>query len=462
SRRPAGRRVALLPARRIAACASPCRARAKPPYCPHRPAARRPAAARPAGRRPTARAPPCWQPHRCSHRPTRAALLLPTLLCAALLAAALPCPGCTPLFPSRAPPLLAMRVSIVLAHRPACGRPIQLDTWLDDLQLYLLSDSRDRVSLFDHRSGASLAPPTTDDSAIRSQWLTRNAAARLAVRNHLSLAERAHFGQTRLLRPFRLQLREQFHQDLPVLRHHSDRGGEFSSDLLRNFCRGEGILQSFTLPDSPQQNGIAERRIGLVMEIARTSMIHAAAPHFLWPFAVRYAAHQLNLWPRVSFPETSPTLRWTGKVGDASVFQFYHSTSRCVLPSQDVTFDKSVTFYHLFPYRTAPLRTPPPLFLASGPPPVDPLPPQGPAPSEVSQVDPLTGTVPVKVAVDSGAARGAVSGGASSWGTASGDAEPTSSEPGGDEPEGAEPGGAESEGAESGGAELGGAESRGC
>ncbi|CAI7856451.1 unnamed protein product [Closterium sp. NIES-53] len=124
------------------------------------------------------------------------------------------------------------------------------------------------------------------------------------------------------------------------------------------------------------------------MEVARTSMIHAAAPHFLWPFAVRYAAHQLNLWPRVSLPETSPTLRWTGKVGDASVFrvwgsrafvrdtsadklsaraipcvflgfvpdapgwQFYHPTSRRVLPSQDVTFDESVPFYRLFPYRS--------------------------------------------------------------------------------------------------------------
>ncbi|CAI7823960.1 unnamed protein product, partial [Closterium sp. NIES-53] len=54
--------------------------------------------------------------------------------------------------------------------------------------------------------------------------------------------------------------------DLPVLRLHSDRGGEFCSSLLRDFCRGEGILQSFTLPDSPQQNGIAERHIGLVME----------------------------------------------------------------------------------------------------------------------------------------------------------------------------------------------------
>ncbi|CAI7890589.1 unnamed protein product [Closterium sp. NIES-54] len=97
------------------------------------------------------------------------------------------------------------------------------------------------------------------------------------------------------IRAVRLQLRERFRQDLPVLCLHSDRSGEFSSDLLRDFCHGEGILQSFTLPESPQQNGIAECRIGLVMEVARTSMIHAVAPHFLWPFAVRYAVHQLNL-----------------------------------------------------------------------------------------------------------------------------------------------------------------------
>ncbi|CAI7931088.1 unnamed protein product [Closterium sp. NIES-54] len=49
----------------------------------------------------------------------------------------------------------------------------------------------------------------------------------------------------------RLKLRERFGTDLPVLRLHSDRGGEFSSDLLRDFCHGEGILQSFTLPASP-------------------------------------------------------------------------------------------------------------------------------------------------------------------------------------------------------------------
>ncbi|CAI7867515.1 unnamed protein product [Closterium sp. NIES-53] len=242
------------------------------------------------------------------------------------------------------------------------------------------------------------------------------------------------------------------------------------------------------------------------MEVARTSMIHAAAPHFLWPFAVRYAAHQLNLWPRVSLPETSPTLRWTGKVGDASVFrvwgsrafvrdtsadklsacaipcvflgfvpnapgwQFYHPTLRRVLPSQDVTLNESVPFCRLFPYRSAP-SPPPPLFLAPGPPPVGPLPPKGPALSGVSHVDPISGTTPVQVAVVSGdapaaaswgaASGGAEPGGAGSQGAGSGGAEPEGVERGGAELEGAEPRGAESEGAESGGAEPRGAASSG-
>ncbi|CAI7860644.1 unnamed protein product [Closterium sp. NIES-54] len=78
------------------------------------------------------------------------------------------------------------------------GRPVQFDTWLDDLQLYLLSDSKDSFSLFDLVSGAATAPPATAGSSTRSQWLTRDAAARLAIRNHLPLTECAHFGQHRI------------------------------------------------------------------------------------------------------------------------------------------------------------------------------------------------------------------------------------------------------------------------
>ncbi|CAI7863435.1 unnamed protein product, partial [Closterium sp. NIES-54] len=49
------------------------------------------------------------------------------------------------------------------------------------------------------------------------------------------------------IRGARCQLSESFGSDLPVLRLHSDRGGEFSSDLLRAFCHSEGIRQTFTL-----------------------------------------------------------------------------------------------------------------------------------------------------------------------------------------------------------------------
>ncbi|CAI5980586.1 unnamed protein product [Closterium sp. NIES-65] len=289
----------------------------------------------------------------------------------------------------------------------------------------------------------------------------------------------------------RLQLRRSFGSDFPVLRLHSDRGGEFSSGLLRAFCRARGIRQTLTLLDSPQENGIAERRIGMVMDVAHTSMMHAAAPHFLWPFAVRYAAHQINLHPRVSMPETSPALLWTGKVGDASAFrvlgsrafvrdlsadklspraapcvflgfppdapgwQFYHPSSRRVLSSQDVTFDESVPYYRLFPYRT-PSLPPPPHFLVPGPPPVDPLPPHGPAPSGVSQVDTVE---PVEVAGDSGTAAGAEPGGADSGGAARVGAEPGGTELGGATTGGAEPWGPLPGGAASGAVEPGGAAS---
>ncbi|CAI7907177.1 unnamed protein product, partial [Closterium sp. NIES-54] len=234
----------------------------------------------------------------------------------------------------------------------------------------------------------------------------------------------------------------------------------------------------------------------------RTRLFYGTTAWVTPPCHAFVACTPLNLWPRVSLPDTSPTLRWTGKVGDASVFQvwgsrafvrdtsadklsvraipcvllgfvpythgwqFYHPTSRRVLPSQDVTFDESVPFYHLFPYRSAPPPSPP-LFLTPGPPLVDPLPPQGPAPSGVSQVDPLSGTAPVQVAVGSGAAPGAASWGAEPGGEETGGAEPGgtetkgaetgSAEPGGAEPEGVEPGGAKSEGAEAEGAEPQGA-----
>ncbi|CAI7844676.1 unnamed protein product, partial [Closterium sp. NIES-54] len=219
------------------------------------------------------------------------------------------------------------------------------------------------------------------------------------------------------IRPVRLQLRERFHADLPLLHLHSERGGEFSSDLLRDFC---------PQPLAPCL---------LTEDFAYTVWTGEVGDASL--FRVRGSRAFVRDTSADKLSARAIPCVLLGFLPDAPGWQFYHPTLRCVIPSHDVMFDELVSFCRLIPYRSAP-PPPLPLFLAPGRPPVDPLPPQGPAPS--------------------GAARGAVSGGAEPGGAEPRGAEPGGFERGGAEPEGAEPGGVEPGGAESEGAESRGAE----
>ncbi|CAI5967900.1 unnamed protein product, partial [Closterium sp. NIES-65] len=123
---------------------------------------------------------------------------------------------------------------------------------------------------------------------------------------------------------------------------------------------------------------------------------------------------------------------------------FNHPTSRRVLSSQDVTFDESVPYYRLFPYRTPSLPHPRSSWYQV--PPSSPPPPQGPAPSAWGWES-------------RGAEPGGAEPGCESGGAGPGGAEPGGAVSGGTEPGGAEPGGAEPGGAEPGGAVPGGASS---
>ncbi|CAI5971073.1 unnamed protein product [Closterium sp. NIES-65] len=142
-------------------------------------------------------------------------------------------------------------------------------------------------------------------------------------------------------------------------------------------------------------------------QVAASGQVLAAASGS-GPSGVPYVEGRLRAAPHSSqFPPTEAPLQtlhmevW----GPAPVsgqgheryflwWQFYHPSSRRVLSSQDVTFDESVPFYRLFPYRT-PSLPPPPDFLVR-------FPPGRPPPlSGVSQVDAVD---PVEVTGDFGAA----------------------------------------------------------
>ncbi|KAL8096378.1 hypothetical protein AgCh_037366 [Apium graveolens] len=55
---------------------------------------------------------------------------------------------------------------------------------------------------------------------------------------------------------------------LKVLR--SDRGGKYTSNLLRSFCRAHGINHQLTMAYTPQQNGIAERKNRTILDMERS------------------------------------------------------------------------------------------------------------------------------------------------------------------------------------------------
>ncbi|CAI7780210.1 unnamed protein product, partial [Closterium sp. NIES-54] len=75
------------------------------------------------------------------------------------------------------------------------GRPIKFETWIDDLHLFLQLTAREDISLYDHALGTVPPPATTAAATARSQWQTRDAHARFAIRNSLPVDERDHFGQ---------------------------------------------------------------------------------------------------------------------------------------------------------------------------------------------------------------------------------------------------------------------------
>ncbi|GJU25036.1 integrase, catalytic region, zinc finger, CCHC-type containing protein [Tanacetum coccineum] len=74
----------------------------------------------------------------------------------------------------------------------------------------------------------------------------------------------------------------------------TDNGMEFVNKTLTEFCESVGITHNTSVPRTPQQNGVVERRNRTLMEAARTMLIFAKAPMFLWAEAVATACYTLN------------------------------------------------------------------------------------------------------------------------------------------------------------------------
>ena len=119
---------------------------------------------------------------------------------------------------------------------------------------------------------------------------------------------------------------------LKLQRLRSDRGGEYCSDAMKEYCKARGIIHELTAPYSPAQNGVAERRQRTLVESARC-MLHAAKlPPSFWSEALLTAAYVGNLSPTSALHGATPYEQWFNAKPDVSHLRVFGCLAYALLP----------------------------------------------------------------------------------------------------------------------------------
>lgn len=74
----------------------------------------------------------------------------------------------------------------------------------------------------------------------------------------------------------------------------SDRGGEFINKSLDTFCIKKGIIQKYSAPKMPQQNGVAERKNRTLQEMVRVMLSSKQLAKRFWAEAMNNVCHIVN------------------------------------------------------------------------------------------------------------------------------------------------------------------------
>ncbi|CAI7828383.1 unnamed protein product [Closterium sp. NIES-53] len=120
-----------------------------------------------------------------------------------------------------------------------------------------------------------------------------------------------------------------------VLMLHSDRGGEFLGKEFTDFVDGKGIVHDLTCPYTPQQNGMAEREMRMVVESVRTMLLHMGVQHHWWHLALRQAFWVRNCLERSTLlPETMPHQLRTSKKPNLTLARVWGCMAHFLVPEE--------------------------------------------------------------------------------------------------------------------------------
>ena len=100
------------------------------------------------------------------------------------------------------------------------------------------------------------------------------------------------------------EVERQLDKKMKIVR--SDRGGEYYGRYdesgqhpgpFAKFLEKRGICAQYTMPSTPQQNGVAERRNRTLLDMVRSMLSNSCLPVSLWMYALKIVMYLLNRIP---------------------------------------------------------------------------------------------------------------------------------------------------------------------
>ena len=91
---------------------------------------------------------------------------------------------------------------------------------------------------------------------------------------------------------------------------HSDNRGEYTSDPFLQLCGNEGIERYFTVRETLQQNGVAERMNRYMLEKVQCMLSNAGISKSFWAETLAYVCYLINMLPSSTIEGKTPMKAW--------------------------------------------------------------------------------------------------------------------------------------------------------
>jgi len=99
---------------------------------------------------------------------------------------------------------------------------------------------------------------------------------------------------------------------------HSDNGKEFCNSTMDRILKNSDIQRRLTIPHTPEQNGVAERKNRTLIKMARCLLAQSGLPTHFWAEAVNTANYIRNRYISRSINGRTPYELWKGEKPDIS------------------------------------------------------------------------------------------------------------------------------------------------